>query len=231
VVAGGVSGSLTAALARREERRRRIREEIVRWSNPIFGAVDGLQYRIENILDGLLYPALAPDGDVERPVDSDWSVDHHYALESTLFLFGQYFAWMRLLQQEMRLDLFPSESARQAFFKAVHAVDSALSKWPDDRVVGSGQDAQVFILQQRAIGERLIVRDSGTASVMGYAEFLAARQTDADQTFAGILKPLQVFVTGIAPDSKRWCRLTLAREALQDLTAECGQLLGLNRTR
>jgi hypothetical protein len=125
VVAGGVAGLLTAALARREEKKRRIREEVVRWSNPIFGAVDSLHYRIGNILDGVLGPALASNQrDVARPVDPDWSVDHEYAPQSTLFLFGQYFAWIRLLQQETRFDLYPSDDAKETFCRSVHAVDS-----------------------------------------------------------------------------------------------------------
>jgi hypothetical protein len=230
LVAGGASGWLAAALARREERKRRIREEVIRWSNPIFGAVDNLQYRLRNVL-GHLYPALDSNRrDVERPINPDSSVDHSYALESTLFLFAQYFAWIRLLEHEMSPELFSSKLAKENFFKAVHAVSSALARWPDDRVVGEGQDAQVFRLQQRAIGEMLIARESENPRVMSYAEFLAARETDVDGRFGQTLKPLERLITGIAPDSRRWARLRLAREALIDLRSECDQLLGLDRT-
>ena len=229
LLAGGVSGWLAAALARREERRGRIREEVIRWSNPIFGAVDSLHYRLDNVLGGL-YPALdSSQRDVERPLDPDWSVDHSYAMESTLFLFGQYFAWIRLLEQEMRWELFPSKAAKDKFFKAVYAVSSALAKWPHRRVVGEGPDAQVFTLQQRAIGELLISRESERARVMSYSEFLAARETDVEGSFGHTLKPLESLITGIAPQSKRWSRLQLARQALLDLKSECDQLLGLDR--
>jgi len=231
LVAGGVSGWLAAELARREERKRRIREEVMRWSNPIFNAVDSLHYRLRNIL-GNLSPALdSSQRDVARPVDPDWSVDHSYALESTLFLFGQYFAWIRLLQQEMRFEVFPSIAAKHEFFSAVHAVSSALAKWPDDRVAGAGEDAQVFSLQQRAIGEALIVRESGVARVMSYAEFLAAREADVDGTLSRRLKPLELLIIGVDPESKRWMRLQLAREAVMELRRQCDQLLGLERTR
>jgi hypothetical protein len=230
LVAGGASGWWAAVVARREERRRRIREEVMRWSNPIFGAVDNLHYRLGNVL-GTLYPALdSKRRDDERPLDPDWSVDHSYALESTLFLFGQYFAWIRLLEQEVRLELFSSHVAKENFFKAVHAVSSALAKWPRDNVVGEGRDAQVFTLQQRAIGELLIVRESENARVMSYAEFLAARETDVEGRFARTLKPLEILITGITPESKRWSRLQLAREAVLALRSECDQLLRLDRT-
>jgi hypothetical protein len=230
LLAGGVSGWLAAVLARREERKRRIREEVMRWSNPIFGAVDSLHYRLRNVLGGL-YPALdSSQRDAERPIDPDWSVDHSYALESTLFLFGQYFAWIRLLQQEMRFELFPSTAAKDEFFSAVHAVSSALAKWPHDQVSGAGEDAQVFILQQRAIGEALILREDGPVRVMSYAEFLAARESDVDGALSRTLKPLESLVMGVAPESKRWARLQLAREALMELRRQCDQLLGLDRT-
>ena len=39
----------------------------------------------------------------------------------------------------MRFELFPSDEAKDTFFKSVHAVSSALAKWPDDRVGGSGK--------------------------------------------------------------------------------------------
>ena len=88
VAAGGISGWVASAIRRREQRKERIREEILRWANPILAAVKNLESRLSNILNKGLYRALDPDLDAERPVNQDWAIGYEYALESSLFLFA-----------------------------------------------------------------------------------------------------------------------------------------------
>jgi hypothetical protein len=47
---------------------------------------------------------------------------------------------------------------KERFFDALCRVNKALASWPLAEVTGSGRDAQVFALQQRAIGEAVIQR-------------------------------------------------------------------------
>ena len=214
----------------REMRSERIRDEVLRWANPILGAVTGLESRLANILDDSLYLALDADLDKERPVDDDWAIGHEYAMESTLFLFAEYFAWIRLLQQRLSFELFQSRETNDRFLAAVWDVSKALSRWPDESVVGFGTDAQVFALQQRAIGELLIRSDpNGQKDVVGYPEFLSLRVEDA--RLEHVLSPLVLLLQGVEPATKRWCRLVSTREALGALRAQCDGLLGLERIR
>ena len=144
-------------------------------------------------------------------------------MESTLFLFAEYFAWIRLLQERLSFELFESQEARDRFFAAVWEVSEALSLWPDPNIDAEGADVQVFVLQQRAIGELVIRREADAPRVVGYAEFLALR--DTDPRFGRVLAPLSSLLEGVEPDTKRWQRLARTREALAGLRVRCDQLL------
>lgn len=213
-------------LEEQRDRETRTRQEILRWANPILGAVEGLESRLKNILQDHLFVALDPgQAGIKRPVRPDWAVSYDYTMPSTLFLFADYFAWIRLLQEQLSSELFKSQETEDRFFKAIWAVTSALSRWPMEGIVGKGQDAQVFFLQQRAIGEFLIHRDGEKARSMTVPEFLEA--LDRDQHFRTILDPLYVLLEAVKPETKRWSRLEKTLEALHDLRNECRDLLQL----
>src|SRR2546428_1491780 len=50
LIGGVVSYWILDVIKRRGEKQNRIRNEIIRWSNPILEAVSGLEHRLENIL-------------------------------------------------------------------------------------------------------------------------------------------------------------------------------------
>lgn len=242
LVAGGVSGWVSATARRREAKAERIRQEVLVWTNPILDSVKSLESRLKNILTDKLYLALDPSlAEKERPVKPDWAMDHDYAMESTLFVFAEYFAWMRLLQERLSFELFDSQEARKHFLDAVWDVSNEIGRLPlpakflkeelRDQLVGNQEDghedrdAQVFALQQRAIGEFLIDREADTPRVRGYPEFLAARELD--ERFNRVLAPLMILFEGVSPRStKRWRRLEATRAALRKLEGECNHLLG-----
>lgn len=229
LAAGGLSGWVSAVHRQREQRKERLREQVLRWANPILDTVTSLESRLGNILDDSLYLALEPKAKKDRPVHEDWAMDLAYARESTVFLFADYFAWVQLLRERLSFELFESQETKDAFFASLWNVSGALSRWPDAKVTGAGHDTQVFALQQRAIGELLILRDADSPRVMGYPAFLAAGKDDG--RFAEILAPLDRLLSGVTPETKRWRRLENTRDALDDLKALCDELLGLERTR
>jgi len=241
LVAGGVSGWASATLRRREAKAERIRQEVLVWTNPVLGAVRSLESRLGNILSKKLYLGLDPDqAHEERPVGSDWSMDYEYVMESTLFLFAEYFAWIRLLQERLSFELFESEATRARFDAAIWDVSNEIGNLPlpakfikelPEKLVGKqkdgheDKDAQVFVLQQRAIGEFLIDREAGTPRVRGYPEFLEARERD--ERFNRALAPLVTLLQGVNPcTTKRWRRLKATLGALGKLKHECDQVLG-----
>jgi hypothetical protein len=242
LVAGGVSGWASATLRRREAKAERIRQEVLLWTNPVLGAVKSLESRLGNVLSGNLYLGLDPaQADEERPVEPDWSMDYEYVMESTLFVFAEYFAWIRLLQERLSFELFESQETRARFDTAMWDVSNEIGNLPlpakfirkrrSKKPVGKQEDAhedkdaQVFALQQRAIGEFLIDREAGTPRVRGYAEFLEARERD--ERFNRALAPLVTLLQGVNPGTtKRWRRLEATLGALGKLEVECDQVLG-----
>lgn len=70
-----------------------------------------------NLINEAGYLPLATDWDRRKP--SDWSVTHDYMLDSTLYLFGRYFACVHLLRTELGADAFPPNTEKDELFQAV----------------------------------------------------------------------------------------------------------------
>jgi hypothetical protein len=239
LVAGGVAGWWSALLRQREARRERVREEVLRWANPILNSVLGLRSRISNILEKGLYRALSPGPRRgARPVNADWAVSYEYVMPSTLFLFAEYFAWVQLLRERVSIELFESQESQKRFVNATWNVTKALGSWPVKDDTGAekaipGQtpapvpdiDTQVFGLQQRAIGELVIERDHEPPRLLTYRAFLD--ELDTDPRVAALFEPLRSLLEGLEPGSKRSRRLKRTMIALDALERECRAVLRL----
>jgi hypothetical protein len=210
-------------LATRTARADRIRQEIVRWANPILGSVMDLTRRLRNILHEQGYLALSPE--TESKVDSEWSIHYEYFLPSTVYLFCRYFCWVQLLEESLSFELFEKHEVKDNFFDNIHAVGRKLSAYPMEelRNLIRGGDCQVFNLQQRALGETVTVREGTDLRCMRYSEFLVKW---ADPSFTHVLDPMTRFVDRLQPtDARRWKRLELMVEALEHLHQQCKRLL------
>ena len=150
-------------------KKERIRQEIIRWANPILDTVEDLEYRLKNILQNGGYLALSKE--YNEMLNPNWSISYSYYMNSTLYLFGQYFTWTQMLQEELNFELFQSQHEKDEFFKAIYKVSESLGKFPANFSC-SGKDTQVFKLQQRAIGELLIHRENNQTRCMSYTDFL-----------------------------------------------------------
>ena len=84
---------------------------------------------------------------------------------------------------------------------------------------------QVFHLQQRMLGEIVTVREENVDRCMRYSEFIAKwdelNSNDAFQALVMFLEELDQTC------ERRWRRLELMREALEQLYQECKELLQL----
>jgi hypothetical protein len=197
----------------------RIRAEILRWSNPIRGAVLDLKHRLRNILDSGGYAALQPTPNALVP--KGWSIDHAYFLPSTLYVFCQYFHWVRRLEVELGFDLFASQRDKDAFIERLSAVSDALGEWWYG--LSAADDRQVFRLQQRALGECLLVREPAPRC-LDYPEFLMDHDAPPLETH---LAPLIALIDGLDPQAhpERWARLRRVLTALDALDDHTHQLL------
>ena len=235
LISGFISSSLTYRFVKRQEmldaqklegekqKRERILREVIRWSNPVLSSVQSLQSQLRNILKQGGYAAMSKG--YKPKTLSGWSISYEYFMNSLLFLFGQYFAWIRMMQDEMNFELFESQAEKDGFFRAVHKVNHALSTYPPTNYQCKGKDMQVFSLQQRAMGELLIIRENTGKRCMSYPEFLNAMK---NKEFKQHFQPLIALLDGIRPDDEcRWKRLHAMMEELENLEKVCKELLNI----
>jgi hypothetical protein len=209
--------------ASRAVKAHRIREDLERWANPILRAVMELQRRLDNILKNEGYLALSPDA--KNRVNSEWSVTHEYFLSSTIFLFSQYFCWVRLLEERLSFELFERHSDKDDLLKKIRDVRRTLSEFPlaELRGLSGAGDRQIFCLQQRGMGEMLALSDGVNLRCMRFSEFL---QNWSEPEFRHRFEPLTRLLDGIGPtNAHRWKRLELMGIALERLHGECRRLL------
>lgn len=95
-----------------------------------------------------------------------------------------------MLREKLSFELFQSEETKDAFFTVVDTVGGTLGSFPHPALQGcNGEDKQVFKLEQRGIGELLIIRESDPPRCMSYSNFL--EKLEKDGTFQRHLKPLR----------------------------------------
>lgn len=234
ILSGFISSWLTFNYIKRRElieqsklelklkKQERIYQEVIRWSNPILASIQELKGRLDNIVDE---GYLALNKNCERQVNPNWSISYNYFMNSTLYLFGQYFCWIRMLEEELNFELFESQVEKDNFFLAVKKVSKSLSSFPPSYDC-YGKDVQIFRLQQRVIGELfMILNVSDKRSVISYADFLNKLE-DQNKSFKEHLSPLQDLLEEINPKSDcRWQRLLAVRKALIELELQCIEIL------
>lgn len=182
IISGFVSSLLTYYLITRQqmkykikleterEKKERIRQEVVRWANPILSCVRELKNRLDNILELEGYFVLSKN--CEGEINPNWSITHDYFLNSTLFLFGQYFAWIQMFRNELSFELFESQKEKDEFFTNIRKVSKSLRDFPPYYIC-KGKDVQIFALQQKTIGDLFIVlNEVNERECMNYPEFL-----------------------------------------------------------
>lgn len=208
----------------------RARERRERWFVPLLGATRDLQERLANVLDKGAYSALSPS----YVRQGDWSMNHRYFLASTVYLFGQYFCWSRIVENRLTLDVLGDAAARDGFLELIRKVRATLSTFPmadlKDRFPhahlpagNSGGDAQVFALQQRAMGEAMQTGSDDAPRCLTFVEFCRRWEKGApdEDSVRDLFAPLEAVVSEVRPDGPRWSRLTLMRQALAELRSEC----------
>ena len=213
---------LKAGVAAGAAREERVRQEIERWANPIAGAVGDLKARLHNIQSRDGYAGLSRDG-TKLPVG--WKIGYDYFLPSTVFIFAQYFCWIRFLQESLTFELFP-QAEKDEFLEKVRRVGHPLSTWPLTGPPSGAvkeDDAQIFSLQQRQIGDSMIVADAAGERCMRAGTFF---ERWSDAAFRAKFQSLVTFLDGLTPDhALRWERLKRMDAALKELAELCQRIL------
>jgi hypothetical protein len=152
-------------------------------------------------------------------------VTYEYFFPSSIYLFCQYFCWIRLFDEKLSFELFRKHQEMNSFRERIRNVERMLGSFPLEeleKVSGAG-DRQVFRLQQRAMGEALASPEAADPRCMRLSDFMEKWQ-DAD--FRKRFDPLSNFLEKLEKKDKlRWRRLELMKDALHTLRQECIALL------
>lgn len=164
LVAGAFAARQTRRLARvnfdlETERKLKDREMnaedvLTKYREPLAAAAFDLQSRCYNILELDFFGKFGEEHERFRD-----------AQMTTLFRFAQYFGWTEILRRDIQFLSFPELDDTRDVAK--------LQKRIADRFATSANDEplMIWVDEQRAIGERMIVEDQGKLRCMGYAAF------------------------------------------------------------
>jgi hypothetical protein len=145
--------------AQERDQRSRREELVYRFREPLARAAYDLQSRLWNILEGRFLETFLLNG-TER--------EKQYAVENTVFLVAQYFAWTEITRREIQfIDLGEEKRTRDLS----HLQDRIAKLWGTDRTNFEPR-FRVWAGEQRAIGEQLIHEGPRGPSCMGYGRFV-----------------------------------------------------------
>ena len=165
---------------------------LTRYREPLAAAAFDLQSRCWNIVKNNFFEKFGREH--ERFPDAQMT---------TLFRFAQYFGWAEILRREIQFLSFPEEEDTRRVAELLSQVATRLASSDDD------ESLMIWVDEQRAIGERMIVPHEGGVHCMGYAEFCDAYDDCFARLFTRVIDDLD------APPAK--ARLRDAQQALCDL--------------
>jgi hypothetical protein len=185
--------------------RREAKAVLARHREPLLAAAYELQSRLHNILCNRF---------VEDYVLGTKARKQDAALESTLYVFAQFFGWREIIRREIQFLRFPKDDETREVAGILRNI--AETFLTDDY----GSQFMIWRVEQRGLGERMIVTSDGTPTCMGYATFVEQRATMKEW-----LVPLARDLSEIEESGRK--RLT----KLQHLLLELVQKLDEDQTR
>ena len=153
----------------RVDRQLNAEELLTRYREPLAAAAFDLQSRCWNIVKKDFFVKFG--GAHERAADAEMT---------TLFRFAQYFGWTEILRREIQFLSFPTEEDTRGV--------TDLQQRVAERIATSATDEplMIWVDEQRAIGERMIVEDQGKVRCMGYGAFCDAYEESFAQLFVRV---------------------------------------------
>jgi hypothetical protein len=166
--------------------RREARVKLESYREPLLASAYELQARLHNILGNRF---------LERFLLDEGGVKQNAALESTLYVFAQFFGWREIIRREIQFLRFPRDSQTRATAQLMQEIGETFLS--DDY----GNQFMVWRVEQRGLGERMITTSDGQPRCMGYAEFIEKRAMMKDW-----LDPLERDLKSLQDDGRRRLR-------------------------
>jgi hypothetical protein len=171
------------------------RKVLDKYRDPLVAAAYELQARIYNILH-LRF--------VEKHIVDNEAGKRDAAIQSTLYVFAQYFGWREIIRHEVQYLRFSSDTQTREVGDMLHEIaEIFLSD-------AHGHEFMIWRVEQRGLGERMIDTSRESATCLGYATFIEQRAKMAQW-----LDPLEQHLVGLTDAGRE--RLTMLQNLLLDL--------------
>jgi hypothetical protein len=195
-----LAGSLLSTLATvfggpAFQARREARKVLETYREPLVAAAYELQARLHNILRNNF---------VEDYVVGNRAGKQHAALESTLYVFAQFFGWREIIRREVQFLRFTRDEETRAVARLLRDIGETFL------TDAYGAQFMIWRVEQRGLGERMIVTPNGKPACMGYASFMEQRESMKEW-----LEPLEHDLRQMEDDGRR--RLIELQHLLVDL--------------
>ncbi|MGO9292958.1 MAG: hypothetical protein ACLP52_03575 [Streptosporangiaceae bacterium] len=140
--------------------RRDARKDLESYREPLLAAAYELQARLYNILKL---------GFVDKYISGNIAGKRNSAIESTLYVFAQYFGWREIIRREVQYLRFGKNQRTREIGRLLQDIGETFLA---DQF---GPQFMIWRLEQRGLGERMIVSADGRLTCLGYASFIDQR--------------------------------------------------------
>ncbi len=195
-------------MERDERQAKREAEKVVsKFRDPLLHAAYDFQSRIYTILRA---------GFLDRYFTAGSPREKEYAVENTVFLVAQFLGWTEVLRQEIQfLDLGSVDETRR-----LRELQDGLYTQLHTEALGSG--FRLFPGEQRAVGELMTERSTGSPRCLGFAAFLKARNPEIDLWLNPLREDVKTMATDVRPFEARLVSVQHALiDFLQYLDPQC----------
>jgi hypothetical protein len=175
--------------------RRDAKKVLETYREPLLAASYELQARLYNILQ-LKF--------VEKYIIDDTAGKRDSAVESTLYVFAQFFGWREIIRREVQYLRFSRDRYTREIGQLLQDIGETFLS---DRY---GSQFMIWRVEQRGLGERMIVSSDSKMTCVGYASFIERRPTMQEW-----LRPLENDFENVADGGRE--RLTELQHLLLEL--------------
>jgi hypothetical protein len=142
--------------------RRDAKNVLDNYREPLIAASFDLQARLYNILQ-LRF--------VEKYVKAEEPGKRDSALESTLYVFAQFFGWREIIHREVQYLRFSRNRKTREVGQLLRDIEETFLS------DGYGSQFMIWRVEQRGIGERMVESVGSEIKCLGYASFIKQRST------------------------------------------------------
>ena len=140
--------------------RREAKAKLDSYREPLLASAYELQARLHNILCNRF---------LETYLFGENRVKQEAALESTLYVFAQFFGWREIIRREIQFLRFPRDAETRGTARLLQDIDETFLSNE------LGEQFMIWRVEQRGLGERMITTSDGKPRCMGYAVFIERR--------------------------------------------------------